>query len=69
MPAQKSSGAKAVEFPEDSVILISEILNVSGGNVFGGSYDVLIPAKVRGRGKGGRGWAEERVARFWGKCG
>ena len=52
MPAQKSSGAKAVEFPEDSVILISEILNVSGGNVFGGSYDVLIPAKVRG--KGGR---------------
>jgi|TARA_B110000037_G_scaffold115537_1_gene132723 integrase len=54
MPAQKSSGLKTVEFPEDSGILISEVLNVSGGNVFGGSYDVLIPAKVRGRGKGGR---------------
>ena len=54
MPAKKSSGLKTVEFPEDSGILISEVLNVSGGNVYGGSYEVLIPAKVRGRGKGGR---------------
>lgn len=54
MPAKKSSGLKTVEFPEDSGILISEVLNVSGGSVFGGSFEVLIPAKVRGRGKGGR---------------
>jgi len=52
-PAKRSSVLKLVEFPEDSGILISEVLNVSGGNVFGGSYEVLIPVKVRGRGKGG----------------
>ncbi|MBT5169290.1 MAG: hypothetical protein HOL92_12555, partial [Opitutales bacterium] len=54
MSAQKSSGLETVEFPENSGILISEVVNTSKGNVFGGSYDVLIPAKVRGRGKGGR---------------
>lgn len=54
MPAAAKNGLTVVEFPSKSGIRIQEVLNTSGGETYGGSFEVLIPAKVRGRGKGGR---------------
>ena len=54
MPTATRSGLANVEFPAKSGIKIQEVINTSAGRVFGGSFEVLIPAKVRGRGKGGR---------------
>lgn len=54
MPTATRSGLATLEFPAKSGIKIQEVINTSGGRVFGGSFEVLIPAKVRGRGKGGR---------------
>ena len=48
------NGLVTAEFPAKSVILNQEVINTSSGRVFGGSFEVLILAKVRGRGKGGR---------------
>ena len=38
-------------FPPNRGILNQEVINTSGGRVFGGSFEVLIPAKVRGGAK------------------
>ncbi len=54
MPTATKNGLVAAEFPAKSGIMIQEVINTSGGEIFGGSFEVLIPAKVRGRGKGGR---------------
>ena len=53
-PTATKNGVVTAEFPAKSGILIQEVINTSGGRVFGGSFEVLILAKVRGRGKGGR---------------
>ena len=42
------NGLFSAEFPAKSGILIQEVINTFGGRVFGGSFKVLIPAKVRG---------------------
>ena len=41
------NGLVTAEFPAKSGILNQEVINTSGGRVFGGSFEVLIPAKVR----------------------
>jgi len=47
-PTATKNGPVTAEFPVKSGILIQEVINTSGGRVFGGSFEVLIPAKVRG---------------------
>lgn len=47
--AARDSGLKSWEFPKGSGIRIREVINSSGGNVFGGSYQVVIPAEMTDR--------------------
>ncbi len=54
------NGLKVIEFPPKSGIEIREVLNASGVEVYGGSYEVVIPAKVRGRGRGRGGRIRKR---------
>ena len=51
MPAKKTDGLLEIEFPKGSGIKIKEVVNISSGVAYGGSYDVVIPAKVTGRGR------------------
>ena len=48
-PTATKNGPVTAEFPAKSGILIQEVINTSGGRVFGGSFEVLIPAKGRER--------------------
>lgn len=52
MLARNSEGLLEGEYPRDSGITIKEVVNLSKGVAYGGSYEVTVPAKVRGRGNG-----------------
>ena len=62
MPTE--SGPVTAEFPAKSGILIQEVIKTSGGRVFDGSFEVLIPAKVRG---GAKEVGQESASKY-GRC-
>lgn len=47
-PSKKQAKAKSWEYPASSGIIIAEIANRTGGEAFGVSYQVRIPAKLAG---------------------
>ena len=48
MTARKRSGLDKTEYPTGSGIYIKEIINQTDGNVYNGSFQVIVPAKVTG---------------------
>ena len=44
----RPSALKSWEYPKKSGIRIREILNLHGGDAFGGSFQVIAPAKITG---------------------
>ncbi len=49
MARKTTGGLKSWEYPKKSGIRIREILNATGGDAFGASYMVTVPAKLTGK--------------------
>lgn len=65
------------EYPKKSGIRIREVLNLNGGDAFGASYLVTLPAKVTGKGRerkqfknrtGAEQWADKAFRGYRIKC-
>jgi integrase len=65
MVARSTSGLKSWEHPKGSGIRIREVLNAHGGEVFGGSFLVTVPAKLTGRLRERKQFASKGDAETW----
>ena len=62
MAASSGTKLKKWEYPEKSGIFIREVLNVNKGDVYGASYMVTVPAKVTGKLRTRKQFAEKSEA-------
>lgn len=65
MVARVSSGLKSWEYPKRSGIRIREILNLTSGESFGGSFLVTVPAKLTGKLRERKQFASKADAETW----
>jgi hypothetical protein len=64
--ARKAQNAlKSWEYPKKSGIHIREILNATSGNRFGASYLVTVPARITGKLRQRKQFAERANAEEW----
>lgn len=63
--AARKSGLSSWEFPKGSGIKIREIVNVSSGQPFGGSYLVTVPARITGSIRARRQFPSKPLAEEW----
>ncbi len=59
------SGLKGWEHPKGSGIKISEILNLNKGAAYGGSYLVVVPAKLTGTVRKRKQFKSKELAEDW----
>lgn len=59
------SALRSWEHPKKSGIRIREILNSCGGEAYGASYLVTVPAKLTGRLRTGRQFKQRKEAEKW----
>lgn len=64
--ARKTANAlKSWEYPKKSGIRVREVLNATGGDAFGGSYLVTVPAKLTGKLRERKQFRRREAAEEW----
>ncbi len=65
MARKTGSALKSWEYPKKSGIFIREILNATGGDAFGASYMVTVPAKLTGKLRERKQFTRRDAAEEW----